>query len=51
VFMINHVPVPLQTITIACSGLYFVSLFKSFTIVLINASTTACCCSDRASSV
>jgi hypothetical protein len=47
VFMINDFPVPPHPITVARSGLYSVSLFRNFTIVLINASTTACCCSDR----
>jgi hypothetical protein len=51
VFMINDFSVPPQPIRIVRRGLYFVSLFKNFTIVSINASTTACCCSDRASSV
>jgi hypothetical protein len=47
VFMINDFPVPPHPITVARIGLYFVLLFRNFTIVSIDASTTACCCSDR----
>jgi hypothetical protein len=47
VLIIKEFPVPPQPMTVAPNGLYFVSLFKNFTIMSINASTAACCCSDR----
>ncbi len=47
VLIVKDFPVPPQPMTVACNGLYFVSLFENLTIVSINASTTACCCLDR----